>query len=322
MLGYQSQSPLRDYYHWAIMPTVDSAPQRPEWVDVFSMADGVFTYSDWSGKVLRDESGGSIDPVASASPGVDIEKFTPVSNKSSHKQEMGLFGDIKIIGTVMRNQKRKLYPDLFKAFRRYLDCCEESGQTELAKKTFLYCHTSYPDVGWDFPILLKEFGLGNKVLFTYYCRQSKKCFPSFFHGAQAVSPFTNTITAVMPSVVQGITDEQLRDVICLFDVYIQYAICEGFGMPQVEAASCGVPIMSVDYSAMSDVVRKLDGYPIKVKRLFRELETGAYRAMPDNEDLAQSLVRFFSSPEPVRQRRGFKARELVVKNYTWDITAV
>ena len=73
MLGYQSQSPLKDYYHWAIMPTVDSAPQRPDWIDVFSRADGVFTYSEWSGKVLKKESGNLIIPVGTASPGVDID---------------------------------------------------------------------------------------------------------------------------------------------------------------------------------------------------------------------------------------------------------
>lgn len=321
MLGYQSYSPLRDYYHWAIMPTVDSAPQKPDWVDVFSGADGVFTYTDWSGKVLKKESGGVISPIGTASPGVDIDTFKPVPNKSAHKEEAGLIPDIKIIGTVMRNQKRKLFPDLFQAFRQFLDECERNGKTELAQKTFLYLHTSYPDVGWDIPVLLKEFGLGNKVIFTYLCKGTGQCFPSFFQGASMVSPFTKQHTAVFPSVVHGISENQLRNIMCLFDVYVQYSICEGFGMPQVEAASCGVPVMSVDYSAMEDVVRNLNGQPIKVKRLFRELETGAYRAMPDNDDLCKSLLSFFSSPEPIRQRKGFRAREGVVKNYTWDHTA-
>tara|TARA_Y100000310_G_C20497256_1_gene722175 strand:- start:173 stop:961 length:789 start_codon:yes stop_codon:yes gene_type:complete len=135
-----------------------------------------------------------------------------------------------------------------------------------------------------------------------------------------VSPFTKQVTAVFPSVVQGISEMQLKNIMCLFDVYVQYSICEGFGMPQVEAAACGVPVMSVDYSAMEDVVRNLNGQPIKVKRLFRELETGAYRAMPDNDDLAQTLLAFFSSPEPIRQRKGFKAREGVIKHYTWEHT--
>ena len=138
MLGYQGRSPLRDYYNWTIMPTVDSAPQRPDWIDTFAKADGVFTYSDWSGDVLRKESGGMISPLGAASPGVDIETFKPVPNKSAHKSEAGLLDDVKIIGTVMRNQKRKLFPDLFQAFRKFLDQCEQRGKTELAKKTFLY----------------------------------------------------------------------------------------------------------------------------------------------------------------------------------------
>ena len=107
----------------------------------------------------------------------------------------------------------------------------------------------------------------------------------------------------------------------LFDVYVQYAICEGFGMPQVEAASCGVPVMSVDYSAMSDVVRKLKGYPIKVKKLFREMETDAYRANPDNDDLCENLISFFSKPESVRLRKGFETRKALLEHYTWDKTA-
>jgi glycosyltransferase involved in cell wall biosynthesis len=321
MMSYQGNSPLRDYYNWSIMPTVDSAPQQPEWIDVYSKADSVFTYEDWSQSVLKKESGGDMNLKGIAPPGVDIDIFTPVPSKSQHKKNVGLLDDIKIVGTVMRNQRRKLYPDLFIAFRKFLDSCIEQGKTEVAEKTFLYCHTSYPDVGWDIPALLKEHGLSSKVIFTYYCRDTGKWFPSFFQGGLGVSPFTGRPSAVLPSVVTGLTDAQLAEIMNLFDVYVQYAICEGFGMPQVEAASCGVPIMSVDYSAMSDVVRKLKGVPLPCQAMFRELETGADRALPNNDALASELIKFFSQPEPVRQRKGFQARQGVLKHYTWDATA-
>lgn len=321
MLSYEFRSPLRDYYHWSIMPTVDSAPQQPEWVHVFSKADSVFTYSDWSLGVLKKEGAGQINLISSAPPGVDIDMFKPPPSKTQHKKKHGLFEDIKIVGTVMRNQKRKLFPDLLRAFRKYLDNCIESGQEELAKKTYLYTHTSYPDVGYNIPALLKELGLGNKVLFTYYCKQARRWFPSFFQGSLMASPFSGKMTASLPNVTNGVSEQQLADIMKLFDVYVQYAICEGFGMPQVEAASCGVPVMSVDYSAMEDVVRKLNGFPIKVKCLFREMETDAYRAMPDNDDLAEKLFKFLSKPEPVRQRKGFQARKSVLEHYTWDKTA-
>ena len=321
MMGYEYNSPLRDYYNWSIMPTVDSAPQQPEWVHVYSTADDVFTYSDWAIDVLNQQGSKMLNIHSSAPPGVDHNTFTPVANKAKHKEQCGLFGTAKIIGTVMRNQKRKLFPDLFIAFRKYLDKCRELGKDELAENTYFYMHTSYPDVGYNIPAMLKEQGLGNKVLFTYFCKVTGKWFPSFYQGANAYSPFSGRVTAVLPNVVNGISEHALAQIMSLFDVYVQYAICEGFGMPQVEAASCGVPVMSVDYSAMSDVVRKLKGYPIKVKKLFREMETDAYRANPDNDDLCEKLVSFLSKPESLRLKKGFDARKAVLQHYTWDKTA-
>ena len=52
MAIHQHRSPLRDFYHLTMMPTVDSAPQQHEWVEMFSTADSIFTYSDWAIPVL------------------------------------------------------------------------------------------------------------------------------------------------------------------------------------------------------------------------------------------------------------------------------
>jgi len=146
--------------------------------------------------------------------------------------------------------------------------------------------------------------------------------PSFFQGSVIDCPFCGgQRAATLPNVTFGLTAEQLRDVICCFDVYVQYAICEGFGMPQAEAASCGVPVMAVDWSAMSDVVRKVNGYPIEVERVFRELETGADRVWPRNQHLVDNLVDFLEMPSAMRNRKGFEARQGAVKHYNWNVTA-
>jgi uncharacterized protein YecA (UPF0149 family) len=107
----------------------------------------------------------------------------------------------------------------------------------------------------------------------------------------------------------------------LFDLYVQYAICEGMGMPQIEAAACGVPIMSTNYSAMEDAIVNTGGYPIRVAKMFREIETMAYRAYPDNEDLADKLVKFFTMPEMIRKKKSFEAREMCIQRYSWKETA-
>lgn len=107
----------------------------------------------------------------------------------------------------------------------------------------------------------------------------------------------------------------------VFDVYVQYANSEGFGMPMVEAAACGLPVMATDFSAMSDVVRKVKGYPIKVLFLQREVETHCKRAIPDPADFVRQLTEILSLPEPVRRKKGFAARRAAERHYTWDAAA-
>lgn len=317
MFEFQERSPFRRRYHWSIMPTVDAAPQDEQWVSTFMNADSVFTYTDWGLETLRQQSQGRIRLCGVAPPGADTESLKPVADRRAHREAMGVDPDCLIVGTVMRNQKRKLYPDLVKAFALFL----RDAPPEIAKKTYLYLHTSWPDVGWDIPRLVTEAGVGHRCVFTYFCKACGHSFPSFFSDAKTVCRRCSAPTAGFPNSHSGVSRGVLGDVLNLFDVYVQYANSEGFGMPQVEAAACGVPVMAVDYSAMSDVVRKLGGVPLKPLSYVRESETHCWRAVPDNADFAAKLVTMLSAPEPVRRRAGYQARMAVERHYTYDLTA-
>lgn len=318
---YQLSSPLRPYFHLCWMPTVDSSPQKDLWLESFIRADSIFTYSDYGLDVLREEGFGKINLVAAAPSGVDLNAFKPM-DKVALRQAFGLPEDALILGTVMRNQKRKLYPELIKAFRAFLERCKQEGNISLAGRAYLYFHVSFPDEGWDIPALVKESGFAHKILFTYYDRVVHKWFPSRFADMRQISPFTKEPTAFLPNVSSGPNEAQLAQIYNLFDAYVQYAICEGFGMPQVEAAACGVPVFATDYSAMSDIVRKVHGFPIRVQKMFRERETNAERAYPDNTDMAAKLYTFFSLLTEGRVALGKKAREGCEQHYDWDLTSL
>ena len=231
---------------------------------------------------------------------------------------MGIDPECFIIGTVMRNQKRKLFFELMKSFRMFLDM----ASPEIASKTFLYLHTSYPEkVGWNIAEGILQNNLGGKVFMTYICKNCKRFFPSIFQDALRTCKFCNELSGVCPTVSFGLSVPDLAKVYNLFDLYVQYAICEGFGMPQVEAGACGVPVAATDYSAMKDVLHFTKGYPIPVRTFFRELETNAERAYPDNEILAQILTDFFNKTEEERMTKSIQVREDTVKRYNWDSTA-
>lgn len=311
-------SPLRPYFHWVWMPTVDSAPQRQEWINGFAQCDALFAYSEYGVKVLKEQGKRSVNVIGCASPGIEPALYKPVPDKKEHRQKHGLDPDCFIVGTVMRNQKRKLFFELMKSFRLFLD----KAPPEIAKKTYLYLHTSYPEQqGWDIPDGIMQTGLGGKVLSTYICRQCRRYSPQPFKDAMTWCPHCNDMSAVCPTVGFGLTIESLIEVYNLFDLYAQYAICEGFGMPQVEAAACGVPIAATNYSAMEDVLMHTNGYPVPVKKFFREMETGAERAYPDNEAMANIMCNFFQASPEERFKRSMEARAGAVKRYDWDDTA-
>jgi glycosyltransferase involved in cell wall biosynthesis len=319
MSSYQETSPYRKHFHWVLMPTVDSAPQRTEWYYTFANADVVIPYTEWAKKTLSDGGGGRLNIFPKiANAGINPNEFYPIENKKEHK--IKYFGDdYNIVGLVMRNQKRKLIPDIFIAFKNYLNLIKDNR--DQYNKTYLYLHTSYPEEnGWDLPSLLLEYGLLDKTYFTYTCRNCHKFFPSKFNNALTKCKHCNMGNAAsFASVANSVSTESLNEIYNLFDIFIQYAICEGFGMPQVEAAACGLQIASVDYSAMTEIAENLNGIKIPVKRLFRELETNADRSYPDNEFTTKLLYDFFNKTSlETKASNSKKIREKCLSIYTWD----
>jgi glycosyltransferase involved in cell wall biosynthesis len=323
MYAYQEISPFRQFFRWVVMPTVDSAPQKPEWLDTFSNMDVVIPYTDWAKQTLENQCGNKINLFPDiANAGVDLETFVPPKNKKDLQKE--IFGkEVSITGAVMRNQKRKLFPDLFAAYRAYLDKLLSEGKTELYNKSYLYLHTSYPEhAGWDIPSLLIEHKLTDKVYFTSICSKCQAVYPTKFHEPITKCEICDSPTCYLTNATNPAPTAALISIYQTFDFFLQVAICEGFGMPQVEAASCGIPIASVDYSAMTEIVRKLKGYSIPVERLYREMETGADRAYPKINAITEILYDYFvSKSEEDRNSMSKQTRSLCEKYYSWDLVA-
>jgi len=312
MDSFVFHSPFRNIFSWCWMPTVDAEPQNPEWIDMFADAEYILTYSDWANNILEKQSGGKINTLGSAPPSAS-KHFFPMQ-KSIVRKEFGLEEDINIVGTVMRNQRRKLFPVLFESFGEYLKRTKDT-------KTYLYCHTSYPDNGWNLAELIHSNNISSRVLFTYVCNECKSVEISHFNDARKQCLNCKKFSSCPSSVNNGLNDEILAKVYNLFDIYVQCANCEGFGLPQVEAAACGVPIACTNYSAMVDVINKLEARPIQVSDCYKELETGCNRAVPNRDSLTSILIEFFNSSKEEQRILGAKTRKLFEEYYNWDTTS-
>lgn len=319
MSAYQQKSPLRKYFHWILMPTIDSSPQQEEWLDTYINADAIFTYSDWGRDVLLEQTSGTINFIDVTSPCADLDTFKITQDKTSIKQALGLDPNCVIIGTVMRNQKRKLFPELIQSFEKIVHKAIEDN-APYKNSLILYLHTSYPDAGWDIPNLIKNSTVSNRIFLTYSCKKCGMVFSSNFAGIAQKCPKCQIKSASIPNVSSGVDSQILSSIMGIFDLYVQYSICEGFGMPQVEAAACGVPILTMNYSAMTDIVNKLQAEPIKIGTYFKELETTAIRTYPDHDDFINKATQLLNLPQQLRQRKGFFSSELLKKEYNWQTT--
>jgi len=316
MFTFETLSPLRKYYNLAVMPTVDSEPQMEQWLETYENADAIFTYTDWSAEVLNKQSNGKLKVRNIAPPSVNKEMF-PASyeDKQKIKASLGL-SNKNIIGTVMRNQKRKLFPDLFKAFKEFIEENED-------KNTYLHCHTSFPDLGWDIPQLLLKNGISSRVYFTYKCKKCANVAPMLFSDAIAICDKCKEKACTLVNVQNGVDNKTLNLIYNSFDLYIQISTNEGFGMPLLEAAKCGVPCMASDYSAMSSIIRKVDGFPIPNLHMILESESGAYKSIPCTEEIKKYWHYFFYDLDENDRR---EKRRKTVKNTndnfgSWSDTA-
>jgi glycosyltransferase involved in cell wall biosynthesis len=317
MHSYMETSPFRPFYYLAIMPTVDSEPLNPQWVSTYTNADAILAYSDYGVEELKKRG---VTTLGTASPGTDFSIYKPVNDKAGHKiaflPPRAYAGGSLIVGTVMRNQKRKLFPDLIQAFRQFLN----EAPPDIARRSLLYLHTSYPD-WFEIPALLLEHEISHRTLFTYACRSCKSYFPSLFQDARGFCRKCGKFSAFLPNTHLGITREELANIYNLFDVYVQYATNEGFGIPLVEAGACGVPLFAIDYSAMSSIVKKVGGVPLKYLKLARDAETNCYRAVPDNSDLCHRLIEFFELPDGIQKKIGFDIAQNTRKYFNWESAA-
>lgn len=323
MCEFELRSPFSDKYKLVWMPTIDGEPQKAEWLDSYKRADAILTYSHYGKSVLEREAPGLIDVKGIVSPGVNHEIYKPVEDKKKHRKKFGIDKDINIIMAVMRNQRRKLYPDLIEAFKEFLDKCEHLGLHDMANKTYLYLHTSYPDVGFDISRHIMNNGVGHRVLMTYSCPKCKAYYPSYFQTELAPCRSCGSYSSHMPNTNYGLSRQQLADIYNLADLYVQYSICEGYGMPIAEAKACGIPAIGVDYSAISEQVNVEGCSPIAVEKFFYEpvIETEQKRALPNNSDFVAKAIEFLGASDEEKANWAKAVREDVVKNCSFDRSA-
>src|ERR1051325_1583750 len=189
--------------------------------------------------------------------GVDTDTFKPVASRPDYQASQGLGGKF-VVGCVARNQPRKLYPVLVKAFKRFSERHDEA---------MLYLHTDPTDIGWDLVELARSQGLAGKTAFSYQA-----------------------------NILSGIDANGLNEIYNLMDAMVLPTTGEGFGLPILEAMAAGVPVLATRCSACTELVEGR-GELVEVKAFFPVGRQCMEHALPDENDLLEKLELLRAEPE-------------------------
>lgn len=212
--------------------------------------------------------------------GVQTNTFFPMpEKKEALKAQLG-FRNKFVIGSVYRNQPRKQPDKLIKGFSVFHKKRPDS---------VLYLHTDPYDMSaiFDTVTLARQWGVADSVFFT---------------GMR----FN-----------EGISVKELNEYYNTLDCHLLSTSGEGFGIPTVEAMSCGIPSCTTDYTTTKELV--LDHGAGLGMEVATEI-TGSWnvdRAIPSVKGVTDTLETLYADPQ-LRERFGKNGRKAVLEFYDYD----
>jgi len=214
---------------------------------------------------------------------VDIKNYFPLpkEERKKLKAKYGLQGKF-VIGSVYRNQGRKMPDRMFKAFAKFAKTNPDA---------ILFCHSDPFDgaATFDSIELVKRLGIENRVRFSGM---------NFF---------------------KGFDYKQMNEVYNVMDVFTLSTSGEGFGVPTIEAAACGIPSVVTDYTTTQELLIENGKCGLAVP-IVTDL-TGSWnveRGCVDIDKLAEAYQMMYDNPA-MREEMGKVGVEKVKKLYTWDV---
>jgi glycosyltransferase involved in cell wall biosynthesis len=268
----------------AIWAPIDHEPAPPPSLNVLRHeAVTPLAMSEFGERMMRDAG---LDPIY-VPHGVDTEMFRPQPEiRGDVSEELGLPRDAFVVGMVAANQgspqmHRKAFPQAFQAFARF---------RETHTDAVLYVHTNemaQHNSGLHLRALAERCGIPRRSVV-----------------------FTDIFAWEM-----GWPRQTLANAYNAFDVLLNPAMGEGFGVPILEAQACGVPVIVSDFSAMTELCGA--GWLVEGDRWY-DGPMDSFLISPSVESIGQALEQSYASGGLADQARRFALRydvETVTEDY-------
>lgn len=259
---------------------IDSGPLKKEWADTLTGLDAQICYSNFAEKILFAANGKKPDNLYQVYHGVNRGTFFPI-NQQLARTKLGLPLDSFIVGMVARNQYRKRFDILMKAFSEF------ATDKPHAK---LYLHTSTKDIGYDIGDLAEQFDMGNKLILTQDM-----------------------------NVAKGVPDDFLNYIYNSFDVHSLISLGDGFGLPVAESMATGCPQLVSDHSCLKELVEGHGGLTVKNAAWLLNISSiNTWGGVSDVDDIVDKLNLLYNNKELRIKLAEDGYSYITQEKFTWD----
>jgi len=252
--------------------------------------------------------------------GVDTGLFKPLMEPKYGKEKKP---DAFIVGCVARNQHRKNIPRLVKGFAQFVK--QNKLSPDQAK---LLLHMDWNDaMGWKFPDFAAQYGIEDYLM----------------------KPLMGTLDAN-----QALDEKGMANLYNCMDVFVLPTGGEGFGIPTLEAMSCGVPICVTNYTTGYELIKSenpetddIPMYPLggahddpspngrdhleeedycergillPYKDMWWDTPARAapQRALVSENAICEAIQYYYDNPDK-KLEAGIAGRKHVLKEYSWEV---
>jgi len=289
----------------------DGLPSIPQWINIIKDIEYPIFMSQYGKQVAeQDFTEWTKEKPGWVIPhGVDCDFFKPKFKINKPAKF--------VIGCVARNQHRKNIPRLIRAFKMFVD---ENKLTPA--DTMLNLHMDWTDyMGWNIPYMMDYYGLQDYLMPKSMGSIDKNEAPD---------------------------DAAMVDIYNSFDIFALPTAGEGFGIPTLEALSCGKPVIITNYTTSYELVGSdnpyddvplwPDGFLAQNGRDHMEPEditnrgilvpykdmwwdtparAAPQRAIVSEVAMAEAFKYYYDNPSIVAEH-GKNAREFAKKYYDWN----
>lgn len=292
--------------------TLDSRPIYPMAVEMAKSTPYFFSWADFATKEMQAMG---ISNAKTLRGTVNTNVFRKLSEEKRRALRLAnnIPEDAYCFGMLSRNQLRKSFPNIIKAYSLF-------KQKNPSVVTRLLFFTHYGE-GWNIPDLCKEMGVNqNEVLATYKCRKTGQYFVMPFAGQDINNPNTgDEKSLVTVNVSDGLTDEEVNEWYNLLDVYIHAFTSGGQERSIQEAKLTELITLVTNYSCGEDSCQgDAASLPLAYDE-YREPGTQFIKATTRPDSIVENLETVLGMSLTERAEWGRKARQWVLDNFSIEV---